>query len=179
MEAREKYEKFISEDSPIIENIIGYSFKNKKLLRQAFVHPSCRNMFADGDELEFIGDKILSTVLVYKNTKSIMKPDGTIGVGKELSKLNKTVGKRSQNKTLAENILRKNLLDYLIVAKNTKLTNSSKSVADLFEAIIGAIAIDTNWDIPKIESIYEGMSNSTIRGKGLLVRINSTKGIKK
>ena len=51
------FNNFAKTSEPIIENIIGYKFKNSNLLRQAFMHSSLRssNGFGgkDNEELEF------------------------------------------------------------------------------------------------------------------------------
>ena len=50
-----------------IEQLIGYEFDNRLLLRQAFTRKSYTNETHDGDNnevLEFIGDKVLDLIVV-------------------------------------------------------------------------------------------------------------------
>ena len=51
-----------------IQNQIGYTFQNEKLLRQAFIKesPDKINVNFNNDTLEFYGDKILGFILAKK-----------------------------------------------------------------------------------------------------------------
>ena len=56
----------------VVQNQIGYAFKNQKLLRQAFVRKSysAENGGENNEVLEFIGDTVLSAaVMRYLTTK--------------------------------------------------------------------------------------------------------------
>ena len=54
-------------DFEAIERLIGYKFKNRMLLQQAFARKSYTTETHDGDNnevLEFIGDKVLDFIVV-------------------------------------------------------------------------------------------------------------------
>lgn len=150
-----------------IENKLGYEFNNKTLLLQAFTRSSysAEHIEAESNEvLEFIGDSVLSAITVkhlserYSSIKfnnyffSELKED-------ELSKMKIDVVKRS---TLAIAIERLDLHNYLLVGKSDEkmgVQNEASVKEDLFEAIIGAIAIDSNWNFAIIETIILNILN--------------------
>ena len=162
-----------------IQNKIGYPFKNKELLKQAFTRRSysMENGGEDNEVLEFIGDAALNIVVVkilseefgYFNQReqrhtdyvsSSNTADGTFSSEKdegELTEIKKRIVKKS---TLADAIDDLGLQNYLIMGrgdrkKHVEQSNSTKE--DLFEAIIGAIALETNWDINIIQKTVEHM----------------------
>ena len=162
-----------------IQNKIGYPFKNKELLKQAFTRRSysMENGGEDNEVLEFIGDSALNMVVVkilseefgYFNQReqrhtycvsSSNTADGTFSSEKdegELTEIKKMLVKKS---TLSDAIDNLELQCYLIMGrgdrkKHVEQSNSAKE--DLFEAIIGAIALETNWDVNIIQKTVEHM----------------------
>ena len=148
-----------------IETIIGYTFKNKMLLQQAFMRRSyaVEHNCSDNEVLEFIGDKALDLAVV----KYLAERNGDIVRGRgdyycDYSEATLTEMKRQlvERRTLAESIENLGLNDYLIMGRGDikNRVNEKESVKeDLFEAIIGAVALDCNWDIKDIESVMEMM----------------------
>ena len=74
------------------EEKIGYSFKNKMLLRQCFTHASYANEHGLGrlgcnERLEFLGDAVLSAVVADKSVGVAYRKrrDFSVGVGGEHS----------------------------------------------------------------------------------------------
>ena len=72
-----KHQEIISE----AEKIIGYKFKDKKLLLKALTHSSYSNehRVESNERLEFLGDSVLSIVVadhLFKNFKTI--PEGEL-----------------------------------------------------------------------------------------------------
>ena len=162
-----------------IQNIIGYTFKNQELLEQAFTRRSysMENGGEHNEVLEFIGDKALDVVIVkilseefgYFNKSEQRRSnyyyspkvyDGTFSSDKdegELTEIKKRIVKKT---TLSEAIDNLGLQNYLIMGrgdrkKHVERSNSTKE--DLFEAIIGAIALDSRWDINMIQETVENM----------------------
>lgn len=162
-----------------IQNKIGYPFKNKELLKQAFTRRSysMENGGEDNEVLEFIGDAALNMVVVkilseefgYFNQReqrhtdyvsSSNTADGTFSSEKdegELTEIKKRIVKKS---TLADAIDVLGLQNYLIMGRGDRkkhIERSNSTKEDLFEAIIGAIALETNWDINIIQKTVEHM----------------------
>lgn len=156
-----------------IENMIGYKFNNQELLEQAFTRRSysMENGGEDNEVLEFIGDAALNTVVVkilsdefgYFNQReqrytdyvsSSNTVDGTFSSDKdegELTDIKKMLVKKS---TLSDAIDNLELQRYLVMGRGDRkkhIERSNSTKEDLFEAIIGAIALDSKWDITKIQ----------------------------
>ena len=135
-----------------IEAIIGYAFNNKKLLRQAFTRISYSNEKGgeNNEVLEFIGDKVLDFVVVchFANCYGKVTNNGYVNSKNEgyLTKLKSVL---VDSDALSAAIDRLCLYEFLLIGnsdKNNKgVTKSMKE--DLFEAIVGAVAIDSNWDM--------------------------------
>ena len=136
-----------------IQEIIGYSFKNPMLLQQAFIRRSYTQENSDhqnNEVLEFIGDKVLD-LAVIRHLASMYGQTGTNG--EYVSKYNEgkltEIKKRLVSQTmLAHRIDILGLNKYLIMGKGDFENNVQDDISvkeDLFEAIIGAIALDCSW----------------------------------
>ena len=152
-----------------IEAKIGYTFRDKSLLMQAFTRTSfCneknyggRENFSSNEVLEFFGDSVLSTAIVTlllrKNTKRYAHGISTSLTEGDFSNIrSKLSDKRNLSKCLASMGLQRFML---MGDGDAKLSiNEEPSVMeDLFESIIGAIYIDTDMNIEKVISVVEGI----------------------
>ncbi len=125
-----------------LETIIGYSFKDKELLRLALTHSSYANdkklgKLKNNERLEFLGDAVLelttSEFLFHEYDK---KPEG------ELTRLRASI---VCEPTLAESARAFKLNDYLILGhgeENTGGRYRDSIISDALEAMIGAIYLD-------------------------------------
>lgn len=157
-----------------IQDQIGYNFKNPDLLQQAFVRRSYakENGGEDNEVLEFIGDKALDIVIVkilidtfgyyasdcedFDSKNDFNEFCCEHSEGKMTQLKSKLVGK----KMLASRIDWLKLADYLIMGKGdqkNKVDESESVKEDLFEAIIGAVTLDSKWDWKEIQSTVEYM----------------------
>ena len=151
-----------------IQNTIGYEFNNTDILQQAFVRRSYSEEYGgqNNEVLEFIGDKALDLAVI----RIMMEEFGQITENKEYKEFKLrnpkyfqtkySEGKFTdikkdlvQKKALAKSMDRLGFHNQLImgkgdIAQNVQEQDSVKE--DLFEAIIGAIAVDSNWDMDKI-----------------------------
>ena len=144
-----------------IENVIGYEFNNKTLLKQAFFRSSFanENKLESNEVLEFIGDEVLDLavmrILLEKFTKI---SDGYLQSGKKEGDLTKIKSELVKSENLAKAIDRSGLEKHIYYG-NADLNNNAKNIRsikeDLFEAIIGAIALDSNWDMKKVVKIIK------------------------
>ena len=135
----------------------------------------------NNEVLEFIGDKVLDLIVVkyltekYSNAKGICEkftpgierslkycfgqikfPEENVFISDyseaELTELKKVL---VQKKTLATRIDKMGLSDFLLMGKGDVLQNRNDENSvkeDLFEAILGAIAIDCNWNMEKLQN---------------------------
>lgn len=157
-----------------IQNRIGYDFKNPDLLQQAFVRRSYakENGGEDNEVLEFIGDKVLDIVVVkiliekfgfyasecddYNTTEDFDEFCCEYSEGKLTEIKKRLVGKR----TLSNCIDQLEFADYLIMGKGDQRNHIEQEDSvkeDLFEAIIGAIALDSGWDMDALQDTIELM----------------------
>lgn len=127
---------------PIVESQIGYTFKDKSLLTLAFIHRSFTNENRDvvdthNERLEFLGDAILG--LVVSDFLYSHLPDHPEG---ELSYLRSRLVEAPACVLYLQKI---DLEKFLMVGKGESM-NEGKGretiLADLFEAVIGAIYLD-------------------------------------
>lgn len=153
------------EDIKTIEGIIQYTFKNKTLLKQAFIrrsysneHPECEN----NEVLEFIGDKSLDLAVVYRFMDKYGKINNDNQYHSELKEWSLTTFKSAivQKKNLAKQIDNLGLAKFLIMGKGDTINSVKEAMSvkeDLFEAILGAVTIDTNWDMNVITNVADIM----------------------
>lgn len=150
----------------LIQNTIDYHFLNDDLLQQAFTRRSytVENGTENNEVLEFIGDKVLDIVVV----KVMMKRFGHITGGDfEEFKTKYDEGKFTEikkelveGKMLARCIDRLGFNKYLILGKGDekqKVYEEDSVKEDLFEAILGAVAIDSDWDMDELEEVVKMM----------------------
>lgn len=172
-----------------IQDQIGYTFKNKYLLRQAFVRRSYSQEYGgeNNEVLEFIGDKALDFAVVRLLAKKYghmtnRVPVDTPKLSVHFIDLNpKKQDDSSPNeficdcdegvlsglkqklvskKTLARRIDDLGLAGFLIMGKGDIQENVAEEDSvkeDLFEAILGAVALDCAWDMQEIFETAEIM----------------------
>ena len=165
-----------SEDLRFIQEQIGYDFDNEDLLVQAFTRRSysAENGGGDNEVLEFIGDKALDIAVVRLLTDRFGymtsdcddfdkdEDDDEFLCDKDEGEMTGIKAQLVQKRTLAERIKELQMEDFLITGKgdsNNNINNNLSALEDLFEAIIGAVAIDSNWDFEKIQSTVDIMLN--------------------
>jgi len=144
-----------------IQNLLGYQFKNRMLLQQAFIRRSYAKEHPDhmhNEILEFIGDQVLGELVV----KHLTYAYGGWTQGNEFrsrldeGQLTEVKRKLVEKKMLAHRIEFLGLHEYLIMGKgecmnNVHETDSAKE--DLFEAILGAVALDSQWNRQVLTSV--------------------------
>lgn len=151
-----------------IEAQIDYTFENPQLLRQAFTRRSYTEERGgqNNEVLEFIGDKVLDFVVMERITYhygGLNKRDEFYLHDKmdegDLTEIKKNL---VQRKMLAQRIDSLGFHNHLIMGKGDRKNNvqeDDKVKEDLFEAIIGAVAIDSNYDIDELEEVVGLMLN--------------------
>lgn len=148
----------------MVQGQIGYDFKNLNLLKQAFVRRSYteENGGANNEVLEFIGDKALDFVV----TKLLVQKYGQVNENNKFicnyneGKLTRLKSKMVEKKILARRMEELGFAEHLIMGKGDiqNNVNDEPSVKeDLFEAIIGAVSIDSDWNLKEIQSVVEVM----------------------
>ena len=167
-----RYTKY-PEDSPekaiveAITPIIGYRFCNERLLIQAFTRKSYAaeiKTFADNDALEFAGDRVIEYVMVrcLFNQYSRFCEKGEDGrlfyCDMNSGKLTQTKKRFVEGNYLAHRAETLGLDKFIRFGKVDIDNGMEKSLSpkeDLMEAIIGALAIDCNWNYEILETVVE------------------------
>lgn len=135
-------------DAPIIESKIGYTFINHELLALAFIHRSFVNENKEinqhNERLEFLGDSVLGLITSeYLYSKLPNNPEG------DLSYLRSRLVEASSCYTYVQKL---DVEKYLVLGKGERI-NSGRGresiLADLFEALIGAIYLDSGLESVK------------------------------
>lgn len=131
-----------------LEEILGYTFKNPELLKNALTHSSYANEthshLGSNERLEFLGDSVLSLIVseyIYKNFKNL--PEG------ELTKLRASL---VCEKSLCGFSKEMRLGDFLFLGKGEQHNHGNERasiLADTFEAVLAAIYLDGGFEVAK------------------------------
>lgn len=129
-----------------LEEKIKINFKNKDLLKNAFIHRSYLNehktfYLSSNERLEFLGDSVLSlitSVYLFKHFPKLKEG--------EYTEIKSAIIKTESLAKAAKNL---DLSSYLFLSKGEEKTGGRENkniLADCFEALIGAIFLDTNFE---------------------------------
>ena len=149
-----------------IEKTLGYTFKDKSLLMQAFTRTSFCNEQSKGkskltsnEVLEFFGDSILSSAIVSLLLKGKTKRYEH-GIFTELNEgdFSTIRSNLSDKKNLSATTKALGLEKYLLMSRGDEKLDIGKEpsvMEDLYESIIGAIYIDSGMDLSAVISMVE------------------------
>ena len=138
-----------------LEKNIGYTFKNKQLLKTALTHTSFayENKVESNEKLEFLGDSILEFVSSeYMYSKYTNLKEG------EMTKVRATV---VCEKSLYKIATLHNFSDFLYLGKSEIMSGGNKRpaiLADSVEAVIAAMFIDGGLE-PAKQFIIENLKD--------------------
>ena len=138
----------------MIQSSIGYDFKNSKLLEQAFVRKSYSQEHPEvisNEVLEFYGDEALDFYISKEmyNQFSDYTNDGQFKSKESEKGLTEIKSNNVDTNNLAHCIWLTGFQNYLLMNESdikNNVQNSPSVMADLFEAIIGAVVIDSKWN---------------------------------
>lgn len=159
---------------PEIEKKIGYVFKDKSLIKQAFTRSSFCNehkgqgkrRLVSNEVLEFFGDSVLSTAII-----SLMLKEKTEryehGVYTELNEgdFSNIRSKLSDKRNLSGSMALLGLQKYLLMGEgDAKLgvENEPSVMEDLFESIIGAVYIDCGMNIDRVIKVVSKILDTSV-----------------
>ena len=162
-----------------IEEAIGYRFRDRSLLRQAFTRTSWCNeqnrgrrvKFQSSEVLEFIGDSALSTAIItmLMSEESERYEHGLLTELCEGDFSNIKAG-LSNKHNLAISTKALGLEKYLIMGEGDErlgIGNQPSVMEDLFESIIGAIYVDSGMSLdPVITSVGRMLDISVYKSDG-------------
>lgn len=140
-----------------ITNLTNYRFTNENLLRQAFT----RRAFAIeyglkgcNEELEFLGDTMLSTVIIkeiFSQFTDYMSFDVETPFQSDYNEgeLTKIKDQFVSKEALSARARELGLGDFILYGTGEEETDSA--LEDMMEALIGAVVIDSNWNMRVVE----------------------------
>ncbi len=149
-----------------IEKVLGYTFKDKGLLQQAFTRasfaneqPSGKTKYMSNEVLEFFGDSVLSTAIVTLLLKNKTKRYQH-GIITELDEgdFSTIRSNLSDKKNLSATTEALGLEAYLLMSHGDKKLGIEKEpsvMEDLYESIIGAVYIDSGMNLGTVISVVE------------------------
>ncbi len=128
-----------------LQTQLGYVFQDPALLRLALTHPSVAHEqgapVQTNQRLEFLGDAVLQLAL----TRELYEKFLAFGEGP----LTKARAKLVNRRTLAEHARKLDLGKYLILSRGEEIhggRDRASALADTFEAVLGAIFLDSGFD---------------------------------
>ena len=144
-----------------IQSVLSYEFKNQNLLRQAFTRRAFQieyGLDACSEELEFLGDTVLSTVVTKEMFKhcahhDYISFDSPFQSKYDEGELTKVRQQFVSKESLAARARALGLGQYILYGTGEKENDSS--LEDMMEALIGAVVMDCNWDMPTIEMVVD------------------------
>lgn len=131
-----------------LESKIGYTFKNRKLLKIALTHSSFANesggKFVSYERLEFLGDSVLGIITsdyIFRTFPHL--PEG------ELTKLRATLVCEKQLCVFSQELGLKKFIKLSRGERHCMGQNRPSILADVFEAICAAIYLDSGMEESK------------------------------
>jgi ribonuclease-3 len=128
-----------------LQDRIGYTFRDITLLRLALTHPSIaheqESVVQHNQRLEFLGDAVLGLIL----TRELYERFPDFGEGP----LTKARAELVNQRSLAEQSRRLAIGEFLIMSRGEVIHGGQQrasSLADAYEAVIGAIFLDGGFD---------------------------------
>lgn len=155
-----------------IEEKIGYYFKDKALLQEAFTHSTYVNIHGgkDNERLEYLGDAVLQLVVTeWQYTRRQRAEEGELT--RERQKL-------VCEDALLEAVQALDLQEYLLVSGG-KANVGKKTVSSLFETVTAAIYLDGGYaaakefilahgklDEKSVSANYKGLLQEALQKRG-------------
>lgn len=149
-----------------LQESIGYFFKNEELLKLALTHSSYANEhnIECNERLEYLGDAVLDLAMSCFLYDSIHLNEGV---------LSKTRAKAVCEEALNVYANKINLPAYLLLGngeENSGGRNRPAIIADAFEAMLGAILLDSNF-----ESVYKVVEKIVLPYFNLVIQFKDYK----
>ncbi|MHB1697015.1 MAG: ribonuclease III [bacterium] len=126
----------------IIEERIGYLFKNKNLIDLAFTHKSI-NQIQNYERMEFLGDAVIGAIVgeyLYLNFRDLVEG--------ELSKYRAALVRLENLYKIAENL---KISEFILKEQDNSLLNgkNKRIISNVYEAVIGAVFLDSSYEKAK------------------------------
>jgi len=125
-----------------IRKITEFKPKNLEIYRKAFTHSSVKKTDQNGniinyERLEFLGDSIIGSIIATYLYRKV--PEQNEGY---LTKMKSKIVNRKNLNKLAKKL---NLIELIIIRRNSQKKIGEKIYGDIFEAFVGAIYLDKGY----------------------------------
>ncbi len=161
------------EDIERLKNVLGYHFKDRSLLKTALTHRSFaveNGLAYDNQRLEFLGDAVLEIILTeYLYLLYPFEDEGN---------MTKMRSAMVREEALAEFSRKLNLGSFIYMGKGELENNGNdrnSTLADLFEALLGAWYLDGGMDV--LKDFVLGLIREFFPDPAYLLRTLNPKGI--
>ncbi len=157
-----------------IEKKIGYTFRDKSLLTQAFtrtsfcneINPTVKVKYHSNEVLEFFGDGVLSLSIITFLLKECTERYEH-GIRTELGEgdFSNIKSKLSDKQNLSKSMKALGLEKHLLMGEGDAklgIQNEPSVMEDLFESIVGAIFIDSGMNIQAVIDSVSGMLDMAV-----------------
>ncbi|KAJ8749408.1 hypothetical protein K2173_018902 [Erythroxylum novogranatense] len=158
-----------------LELILGYKFKDKKLLEEAFTHHSYPNKSFSYERLEYVGDAVLNQLFTTEHF--FMYPNLAPGpltclraANVDTEKLARVAVKHGLHQFLRHNIpfLEKRIREFSQAIVDYPLHSYGqikvpKVLADIVESTVGATFIDDNCSTDTVWKVFKNLLEPMIR----------------
>src|SRR3989338_9141804 len=140
---------YLDKNFPALEDVIGIKFNHSDYIVQALVHRSYLNEnrdfpLAHNERLEFLGDGVLELIVTEYLFENYLNPEG------ELTNWRAALVNAKMCATVASEI---GLEKYLFLSHGEAKDSGTKAreyiLANVLEAVIGAIYLDQGYDITR------------------------------
>ncbi len=119
---------------PEIEEKIGYAFRDRGLLKQAFTHSTYANLYGgeDNERMEYLGDSVLELVVTEWQYEKDKRPEG------KLTEARQRLVRKEALDSVVDGL---GIFEYLLYS-GRKQNLGDKTKSSLFEALTAAIYLD-------------------------------------
>ncbi len=154
-----------------IEEKIGYAFRDRELLRQAFTHSTYGNLHKrpDNERMEYLGDAVLELVVTEWQYEKDDRPEGRLSEARQ-----RLVCKEALDSAVDG----LGIYEYLLVSgREQNLGDKTKS--NLFESVTAAIYLDGGYLAAKRFVLEHGnihLAKNTVNYKGALQEFLQARG---
>ena len=154
-----------------LESVIGWSFRNPLLLLEATTHPTdSQSVVRNYNRLELLGDAVvdLAIVMFALDFDNCLNPAGlsnwryACGSTEALGRISKRLGLAAFIRHFDSSLTRE-LDRYCFVdnAPTVWLDETPKEMADIFEALVGAVYVDSGYDSVKTLALCRRLASPT------------------
>ncbi len=167
-------------DFTLLEQRVGYTFQDKKLLETAFIHSSYAEKYGgkSNERMEYLGDAVLELIVSDKQYAESEKPEGEMTEERQ---------RLVCADALIDQAERLKLKEYLCFYGKEASNVGKKTVSSLYETLVAAIYLDGGFEAAKafvlahypvaaeVEKNYKGKLQEYLQKRGKTLPVYEVK----